>query len=652
MMAAILPAVTESDNSQIDGDNALQYLNENQVRGELHCSSMFNDDQVIELENIVRRNHSAIHLTSLKLANNGLTENSTTALANILTHQVETLRDLDLTQNPLKHSGLTPLVDQLIAGRPVSQLHTLNLTKTMLGNQGASALASLLRFNTSLRHLNLSSNKLGNKGIKTLAPALQNNSHLETLNVSNNNISSVGGNFLAKEIQAAKAPGVSNIISNLRHLDISFNKIKDSGIQAFATLLRTENTFESFCAESTSLGPDGAFHLAPVLEFNHGLRVLKLGGNQIGSEGVEVLMESLHNSQSSNLEELDLAYNAVGREGAESIAHELAENSNLKVLNLNGNTIGSAGCALLAQGLQYSLSLRHLVLTNNNIDNQGAFEMAVALGKPSCKIETKNVLLDDNPITDAGITALERVQKLKNNQKYWLGKLLQGLEKGVIFSVDLQYKDIGDTEVLLLLEVLADHNPLIRTFFLNGKNLTSKSLIPLFQFALTWKARILRLFLKQCSFGPDVSAAFRQSLVENSTLEVCSLIDCSIDSNGISEIAEGLKYNKTLRRLNLDRNCIRDDGLATMLSILPHPSLTALCVSKNGITDQSMSNPALAHLTELNLNGNLITSVGGAQLSAALVSSRMERLGLWNNKLGEDQRNAIKAFLPNTHCEF
>ncbi|KAL3945125.1 MAG: hypothetical protein SGBAC_000793 [Bacillariaceae sp.] len=647
-MATIPVGVTQFDNSQTDGDSALQYLNENQVHGELHCSSMFNDEQVIALEDILRRNHSAIHLTSLKLPNNGLTENSTTALANILAHQNETLRDLDLAQNPLKRSGLTPLVDQLISGRPASQLHTLNLTKTMLGNQGASALASLLRYDTNLKQLNLSSNKLGNKGIKALAPALQNNAHLETLNLANNNMSSVGGNFLAREIQTAKAMGVSN----LTHLDISFNKIKDSGIQAFATLLTTETTIEGFCAESTNLGPDGAFSLAPVLEFNYRLRVLKLGGNQIGSEGVEVLMESLHNSQSSSLEELDLAYNAVGKEGAESIAQELAENATIRVLNLNGNTIGSEGCALLAQALQYSLSLRRLILSNNNIDNQGAFEMAVALGKPSCKMERNNVLLDDNPITDTGLRALERVQKLKNNQKYWLGKLLQGLKKGVIFSVDLQYKDIGDTEVLLLLEVLADHNPLIRTFFLNGKNLSAKSLVPLFQYALTSKARIIRLFLRQCSFGLDVSAAFRQSLIENSTLEICSLLDCSIDSNGAADIAEGLGFNKKLRRLNLDYNCIGDDGLATMLSILPHPSLTALCVSRNGITDQSMSNPALAHLTELNLNGNLITDVGAAQLPAVLVSSNMERLGLWNNRLSEGPKNAIKAFLPNTQCDF
>ena len=153
-----------------------------------------------------------------------------------------------------------------------------------------------------------------------------------------------------------------------------------------------------------------------------------------------------------------------------------------------------------------------------------------------------------------------------------------------------------------------------------------------------------------------MAAAFRQTLVGNSTLELCSLVDCSIDANGAAEIAEGLKYNKTIRRLNLDRNCIRDDGLATMLSILPHPSLSAFCVSRNGITDQSMSNPALGQLTELNLNGNLITDVGGAQLSATLVSNgahnKLERLGLWNNKLSEGPRNAIKAFLPRTQCEF
>jgi len=648
-MAAIPLAVTQFDNRRDDdGDSALQYLNENQVRGELHCSSVFDDDHVIQLEDILRRNHSAIHLTSLKLPNNGLTEISGSALASILTHQVETLRDLDLTQNPIKPSGLIPLVDQLIANCPVSQLHTLNLTRTMLGNQGAAAIASLLRFNTSLRHLNLASNKLGNRGIKTLAPALQNNAHLETLILSDNNISSTGGNVLAREIQAARESGVSN----LRHLDISANKIKDSGIQAFATLLTMATTIEGFCAESTNLGPDGAFSLAPVLEFNHGLRVLRLGGNQIGSEGVEVLMESLHNSQSSALEELDLAYNAIGSEGAEFIAHQLTESSTLKRLNLDGNMIGSEGCDLLSQALQFSLSLQHLILTNNNIDNEGAFSMAVALAKLSCKIERENIVLDDNPITDAGIEALERVPKVKKNQKYWFGKLLNGLRRGVIFSVDLQYQDIGDEEILLLVDVLARYNPLIRTFWLNGKSLSARSLVPLFQLAFSSQARTLRLTIEKCTFGRDITAVLRQCLAENSSLEVCSLLDCFIDPNGAADIADGLKHNKTLRRLNLDRNCIRDDGLSTILNILPHPSLTSLCVSRNDITDESMSNTALGHVAELNLNGNRITDIGAAHLSAALVSSKLERLGLWNNKISDNVKNAIKVFLPSTQCDF
>lgn len=645
MTAANSGSKTEFDQCKDDGDSVLQYLSENNVRGALQCCSVLSDEHVQELEHVLTKNHSAIHLTSLKLPNNGLTEESSEALANILRVQVETLRELDLAQNPLKFSGLKALMDPLVHGHPPSRLHSLNLTKTMLGVQGATAIASLLNHNNSLKTLNLSSNNLGTKGVKILAPAIQSNDSLESLNLSSNKISSKGGNVIAKAIE-------SSTDCNLRILDISSNKIGDAGIQSFAKFLTMDKKLESFFAGCINIGPEGALHLATVLEFNYKLRHLKLQGNEIGPVGAKFLVEGLAKNQSTALEDLDLSYNAIGFEGAADIAQALTKNSKLTHLNLCGNGIGSGGCRKIAEALKYNLSLRELTLTNNQIENAGAFSLAMALGKPTCTLSK----LDwrDNPIADEGLVALERVPQLRKNQEDWFAKMLRDLAKGVLFSVNLMQKKIGDEEVLFLTDVLSDHNPLIRTFWLNGKTLSTRSLVPLFERALSPQSRIQRLYMKECAVGDDVAAALGKALRLNRTLEVCSLTCCSISPKGAADIAEGLKVNSSLRRLNLDRNHIEDEGFKIVMNSLPHPTLTAFSACYNRITDESMSLTNLEKLGELSLNGNDISDRGAVRLCEALMGDcKLNRLCLRANTISSRGSKAIQNFLPeNAFFEF
>eukprot|EP00980_Cylindrotheca_fusiformis_P000617 scaffold154_cov129-Cylindrotheca_fusiformis.AAC.34 len=639
MMTATTPnSVTGFDKSNDDGDSVLQYLSDNMVEGELQCNSGLSDDHVQELEHVLTRNHSAIHLTSLKLPNNGLTEDSSEALANIMRFQVETLREVDLAQNPIKVSGLMTLMDPLVHDHPPSRLHSLNLTKTMLGVQGATAIASLLNHNDSLKELNLSSNNLGTRGVKIIAPALQSNTCLESLNLSNNKINSKGGNVIAKAIENAAA-------SNIRILDISSNKIGDAGIHSFAKILTMDKQIEGFLAACTNLGPEGALHLANVLEFNYKLRHLNLQGNQIGSVGVEFLFEGLAKNQSTALEKFDISYNSIGSEGAACVAQALTKNSKLTQLSLCGNGIGSRGCQDIAEALKYNLSLRELSLTNNQIESCGAFSLAMALGKPTCRLEKLD--WKENPISDDGLLALGRVPQLRKNQEYWFGKMLRDLAKGVLHCLNLVQKTIGDEEILFLTDVLCEHNPLIRTLWLNGSTLSARSLIPFFERALSSHARIQRLYLKQCNIDDCVAAAFGNALRANHSLEVCALTSCSISPKGAAEIAEGLKLNDSLRRLNLDRNNIQDAGFVSLLAILPHPTLTAFSACHNQITDESMTLETLRNLEELSLNGNDISDRGAVRLCEFLVDDcKLKRLCLGENHLSNRGIRAIQNFLP------
>lgn len=58
--------------------------------------------------------------------------------------------------------------------------------------------------------------------------------------------------------------------------------------------------------------------LAEALKGNTSLKVLDIGGNNIGPEGIKVLMESLRGNLT--LKTLELGYNPIDEEGAKSLA--------------------------------------------------------------------------------------------------------------------------------------------------------------------------------------------------------------------------------------------------------------------------------------------------------------------------------------------
>lgn len=61
-----------------------------------------------------------------------------------------------------------------------------------------------------------------------------------------------------------------------------------------------------------------ALQLAESLNGNKSLKVLDIGGNNIGPEGIKVLLEALRGNDT--LRNLELGYNPIGEEGAKHLA--------------------------------------------------------------------------------------------------------------------------------------------------------------------------------------------------------------------------------------------------------------------------------------------------------------------------------------------
>jgi Leucine Rich repeat len=125
-----------------------------------------------------------------------------------------------------------------------------------------------------------------------------------------------------------------------------------------------------------------------------------------------------------------------------------------------------------------------------------------------------------------------------------------------------------------------------------------------------------------------------------------------IDNAGVSAIAEALKVNNTLTKLNVSSNSIGDAGAAVFAEALKvNKSLAVLCLYNNSIGDAGAAAIAEAlkvnnSLTTLNIHSNIIGDAGSAVLAEALkVNKSLTTLEISSNRIGDAGAAAIAEAL-------
>ncbi|XP_076732769.1 NACHT, LRR and PYD domains-containing protein 12-like isoform X2 [Maylandia zebra] len=324
-----------------------------------------------------------------------LSEIHCSALAYMLQMSAEVLDELDLE----KYN--TSLVGQLRLIPAVRNCRRARLSGCGLSETHCEVVASALKSNPShLIELDLSRNDLKDSGVMQITTALESpNCRLETLCLEHCSLSEISW--------AALFSALKSNPSHLKHLNLGYNELQDSGVKWLSGFLESPRCrLESLRLYHCGLSAINCDCLGSALKSSPSLiKYLDLSRNDLHDSGMEQLcdflksrgcrLESLRfwgcglatiscmalvsalKSNSLYLKYLDLSYNDLQDLGVKELCGFLeSPNCQLETLRLDGCRLSKISCVFLVSALKSNPShLKHLELKDNNLDDPHVKEL-------------------------------------------------------------------------------------------------------------------------------------------------------------------------------------------------------------------------------------------------------------------------------------
>ncbi|XP_067283765.1 NACHT, LRR and PYD domains-containing protein 12-like isoform X2 [Pseudorasbora parva] len=362
-----------------------------------------------------------LHDSGMKLLSNGLksckleilrfsrcklTAQSCKSLSSVLQSPNSVLKELDLSNNDLRDSGVKLLFD---GQKRNSKLEILRFSRCNLSAQSCESFSSVLQSSNSvLRELDLSNNDLQDSGLKLLSDGLK-SCKLEILRFSRCNLTAQSCESFLSVLQS------SNCV--LRELDLSKNDLQDSGVKLLSQGLKRICKMEKLRFSRCNLTAQSCESFSSVLQTSNSvLRELDLSNNDLQDSGVKLLSDGLKINY--KLEILRLSTCNLTAPSCESLSSVLqSSNSVLRELDLSNNELQNFGMKLLSDGLT-SCKLEILRLSGCRVTGEGCRYLSSALRSNSSHL--RELDLSYNHPGDSGV---KQLSDTRNNPNYRLDKL-------------------------------------------------------------------------------------------------------------------------------------------------------------------------------------------------------------------------------------
>ncbi|XP_059817317.1 NACHT, LRR and PYD domains-containing protein 3-like [Hypanus sabinus] len=265
-----------------------------------------------------------------------LFESQNRGLAQAALRSVETLSFSGITLTPIDCAVLSHVIGLC------DTIKYLNLEYCHIQCEGTQRLGPGLY---KCRELRLGGNQLGDSGLKLVSAALRNpECKIQKLRLDNVGLTDSGAEELASALSTNPL---------LSELDLSFNKLGDSGVKLVSVALRNpECKIQTLWLTHVGLTDTSAKDLASALSTIPSLTELYLSDNKLGDSGVKLVSMALRNPE-CKIQALRLGSVGLTDSGVEDLVSALSTKPSLTWLNLGSNSLTDRSVP----------ALRHLILT-------------------------------------------------------------------------------------------------------------------------------------------------------------------------------------------------------------------------------------------------------------------------------------------------
>ena len=242
----------------------------------------------------------------------------------------------------------------------------------------------------NLQSLDMTHCFIGSYGVTSLFNDHKSWVNLLTLNLRFNKIGADGAQVLSKLLVHCK---------NLRYLDLSSNDLGDSECLSLADGLQNHTNLLELKLGWNNITSEGIAAMIPVIKRNH-VQHLDLSQCGIGSDGISTLVDV---KCADTLQTMELGSNSLGLDGARILSVGLQRCRQLMELDISNNSIGSNGMPYLAEGLKCCTQLMELDISNNSIGSYGMAYLAEGL---KCCRQLVKLDISGNDIGSYGLSFL------------------------------------------------------------------------------------------------------------------------------------------------------------------------------------------------------------------------------------------------------